>query len=148
MRARHWTQAAGIKRDGKFRDTFEKEVFTAAQALDPNAKYEPMRVPYQLVKKYIPDIYLSNGIIVEVKGYFTPEDRTKMLAVREQHAGFDIRFVFKRAKSRLASGSTTTYADWCDKHGFKWAEGRIPTEWFSEGGFSAGDDHVDSAHPN
>lgn len=82
---------------------------------------------------YTPDfLILANGILVESKGYFLAEDRTKHLLVKEQNPDLDIRFVFARARNPISKGSRTTYAAWADKHGFKWAEGSIPREWAQE----------------
>lgn len=135
-RAMHWTQAAGIKRDGKYRCTFEKEVCEAALSADPGLQYEKLKLPYTTEHKYNADVYLSNGIIVEIKGYFPSEDRSKMLQVIAQHPEFDIRMVFKNPNTKLGNGSQTTYAQWCDKHGIKWAKGSIPVEWIREDGYA------------
>ena len=82
---------------------------------------------------YRPDfLLLQNGILIESKGYFLAEDRTKHLLVKEQHPNLDIRFVFARAKNPISPGSRTTYAAWCDKHGFRWANENIPEEWINE----------------
>ncbi len=82
---------------------------------------------------YTVDFHLqANGILVETKGWFLPEDRTKHILVKDQHPALDIRFVFARATAPLRKGSRTTYAAWCDKHGFKWAQTSIPREWIEE----------------
>jgi hypothetical protein len=133
--ARHWTQAAGIKRDGQYRCKMEREVVEAAKQLDRNLQYEKLKIPYTREQTYVADVYLSNGILVEIKGYFEAKDRTKMLLVKEQHPEFDIRFVFANPNSKLGGGSTTTYAEWATKHGFKWAAKCIPTEWIKEDGY-------------
>jgi len=84
-------------------------------------------------RTYTPDFVLPNGIIVETKGRFTVEDRQKHLWIREQYGDkYDIRFVFSRSASKLRKGSKTTYADWCEKHGFQYADKLIPEEWFNE----------------
>jgi len=44
----------------------------------------------------------------------------------------DIRFVFSNSRNKLNKKSKTTYADWCDKHGFKWADKQIPKSWIDE----------------
>jgi len=44
----------------------------------------------------------------------------------------DIRFVFLRASNKIYKGSKTTYAAWCERHGFEWAEGSIPTDWYKK----------------
>ncbi|HWL80083.1 MAG TPA: hypothetical protein VNR89_03960 [Roseomonas sp.] len=97
-------------------------------------EYESIVIPY--VKRpatYRPDfLLLSNGILIETKGYFLAEDRTKHLLVKEQHPDLDIRFVFSRARNPLRKGSRTTYATWAEKNGFAWAEGDIPQAWIDE----------------
>ena len=98
-------------------------------------KYEEVRLTYVKPQKpatYRPDFILPNGIVVETKGRFLTEDRQKHKLLQEQHPGLDLRFVFSRSSSRLTKGSKTTYADWCRRYGFRFADARIPPEWFSE----------------
>lgn len=83
-------------------------------------------------RTYTPDFLLPNGIIIETKGRFLPEDRRKHLEVRKQHPELDIRFVFSRASAPINKGSKTTYAMWCEKHGFLWADKQIPDDWLYE----------------
>lgn len=68
-------------------------------------------------------------LIVETKGRFTAADRKKHLLIKEQHPGYDIRFLFQRSASRLSKKSKTTYADWCRKHGFLFADKVVPEKW-------------------
>ena len=75
---------------------------------------------------------LSNGIIVESKGRFVTADRKKHLLIKKQHPTLDIRFVFSNSKAKINKGSKTTYGDWCDKHGFLYADKLIPEEWLYE----------------
>jgi len=42
----------------------------------------------------------------------------------------DIRFVFSRSGTRIRKNSKTTYADWCRKHDFEFADKLIPANWF------------------
>ena len=91
--------------------------------------YESMNVIYKVDHRYTPDFVLPNGILVEVKGYFTSEDRGKLLKVKKQHPHLDIRLLFGNAKNKLSKKSKTTYAMWCDKHGFPWAEKKLPDSW-------------------
>jgi hypothetical protein len=96
-------------------------------------EYEAFRIPY--VGKphtYTPDFTLANGIVVETKGYFTAADRTKHLLVRDQHPDVAIRFVFQRSTTKLSKTSKTTYAAWCQKHGFQYADTTIPAAWLIE----------------
>jgi hypothetical protein len=82
--------------------------------------------------KYTPDFTFNTHIIIETKGRFMPEDRQKHLLIKQQHPEFDIRFVFSNSKSKISKTSKTTYADWCDKHDFKYADKWIPDEWLKE----------------
>ena len=66
------------------------------------------------------------------KGRFVLEDRKKHLLVKQQHPELDIRFVFSNSKNKINKKSKTTYADWCEKNGFKYADKVIPDEWFEE----------------
>jgi hypothetical protein len=82
--------------------------------------------------RYTPDFVLSNGIIVETKGRFLTADRQKHLLVKAQHPTLDIRFVFSYSKTKISKGSNTTYADWCIKNGFLFADKNIPDAWLEE----------------
>lgn len=100
---------------------------------DRNVKfeYEKLKIKYEVHedRTYTPDFTLPNGVIIESKGRFTPEDRKKHLLIKKQHPDLDIRFVFSNSKGKIRKGSKTSYADWCDKHGFMYADKRIPDEW-------------------
>ena len=104
-----------------------------ATGLDP--EYESFKIEYvkpSKPSKYTPDFRLPNGIIVETKGRFETADRQKHLLIKAQHPDKDIRFVFSNSRQRIRKGSPTMYADWCRKHGFQFADKRIPAEWFKE----------------
>ena len=125
------------KRVGEFRSGLEQKVALQLETLGVPFSYEPkdMKVNYtspEKAHKYQPDFVLDNGIIVETKGRFTLADRTKHLLIKSQAPDLDIRFVFSNPSAKIASNSKTSYADWCDKHGFKYAQGLIPQEWLSE----------------
>lgn len=99
--------------------------------------YEQHAIAYQrpaTLHTYTPDFLLPNGIFVETKGLFELEDRKKHLLVKAQWPHLDIRFVFTNPNARLYKASRTTYADWCDKHGFQWAKRLIPPAWWLEPG--------------
>jgi hypothetical protein len=78
---------------------------------------------------YLADFLLENGIIIEAKGRFTTEDRKKHCWIKRQYPHLDIRFLFSNAYNKLRKGSPTTYAMWCDKNGFIWANRDVPQEW-------------------
>jgi hypothetical protein len=110
-----------------------------------NCKHlEDKGVPYEYEKhkikwedhqwrSYTPDFVLdSNGIIVETKGRFVAADRRKHLKVKEQYPKLDIRFVFTNSKTKINKGSKTSYGDWCERHGFQYADKVIPDRWLLE----------------
>ena len=92
---------------------------------------EGVKLPYTLPEKnYYPDVVLPNGVCIEAKGLFDSEDRVKLLRVREQNPGVDIRIVFMNPKAKLYKGSKSTYATWCEKNGFLYTKGpAVPDEW-------------------
>jgi len=96
--------------------------------------YEDFKVPFVVHKNctYMPDLFMRNGIIVETKGRFVTDDRQKHLMIAKQHPDLDIRFVFSRSKSTISKQSKTTYGNWCDKNGFRYADKLIPAEWIRE----------------
>jgi hypothetical protein len=94
------------------------------------AEYEPVFLEYPgSTRRYIPDVVLTNGIAIEIKGWFTSADRSKMIAVKAAYPFLDLRMVLASPNQKLNKKSKTTQAMWCDKHGFKWAHGCVPLEW-------------------
>ena len=116
-----------------YRSGFEAKVADQLIALGIPVNFEPFVIHYdQPVQKrrYTPDFALPNGIVIETKGRFQSDDRKKHLLVQAQYPDMDLRFLFMNPNARLSKASATTYAAWCDKHGFKWAKGpHIPKEW-------------------
>ena len=116
-----------------FRSGLEYRVACQLENLGVAYEYEQLKVKYQRREStYTPDFELPNGIIIEAKGRFKSEDRSKHLRIKEQHPELDIRFVFSNSSNKLNKNSNTTYAGWCDKHGFKWSDKVIPVEWLNE----------------
>lgn len=97
-------------------------------------RFEELSIPFWVAetRKYTPDFILPNGIIIETKGRFITADRKKHLLVKAQHSDLDIRFVFSRSANRISKQSRTTYAQWCESKGFKYADKRIPEAWLRE----------------
>ena len=82
---------------------------------------------------YKPDFILGNDIAIEIKGWLRPEDRTKLVAVKQQWPGLDLRIVFLRGTDKIKeSKSGMTFGQWATKNGFKWAESTIPKSWIDE----------------
>jgi len=117
-----------------YRSGLEQTVLDSLQSRKCDAKYECFKIEWEdlAYRTYTPDFLLPNGIIIETKGRFLPEDRSKHIAIKKQHPDLDIRFVFSNSNAKLRKGAKTTYASWCDKHGFLYADKDVPQEWLDE----------------
>ena len=118
----------------KYRSGLEKEAAAFLSKLDVPFRYEEITIEWEDLsyRSYKPDFVLDNGIIVETKGMFDADDRRKHLEIKKQHPELDIRFVFSNSKQKLNKGSRTTYAAWCEKNGFLYADKEIPEHWVNE----------------
>jgi hypothetical protein len=135
-RPRGWWRLAEMRaiRGRKYRSRLEASVAKKAQASRISLEYEPFTVAFvqpAKKRKYNPDFVLANGILIEVKGRLTREDRVKMILVRDQNPQLDIRFVFKE-DGWLTKTKTTRYSEWCKNNNFKYAFERIPIQWTRE----------------
>ena len=139
MAVRKWPDRAKLNlevglRHG-FRSGLEELNGKHLNALGVDFDFEGTKIPYTVPESkhtYSPDFRLPNGIYVETKGKLEPKDRAKHILVKLQHPDLDIRFVFQRPHDRINKGSPTTYAVWCDRNGFRWANRLIPEAWTKE----------------
>lgn len=117
-----------------YRSGLEEDEAARLTELGVKYEYESLRIKWtdKRERTYTPDFVLPNGIIIETKGRFDPDDRRKHLEVRKQHPELDIRFVFSRANAPINKGSATSCAMWCEKNGFLWSDKQIPDEWLAE----------------
>ena len=115
-----------------YRSGLEEDINTLLAEKKIDGEYEQHKIKYIIPATdhtYTPDFRLPNGIFVETKGRFVVEDRKKHILIKQQHPGLDIRFVFQNSKNKIRKGSKTTYADWCVKYGFIYADKIIPDAW-------------------
>jgi hypothetical protein len=103
--------------------------------------YEEEKIPFVWPERdatYLPDFKLPSNdggfFYIEAKGIWAVEDRQKHLLIREQHPELDIRFVFSNQNAKLYKNSPTSYAQWCEKHGFLYAHKAIPDSWLHSQG--------------
>ena len=116
-----------------YRSRLEERVARWLKLNGHQFEYETLKLNYTLSSVYTPDFIMPNGVILEAKGYFKPEDRRKMLAVKKQHPDLDIRLVFQSPQNTLTKTSKTTYAMWAEKNGFLLAPSHdIPHDWFDD----------------
>ena len=80
------------------------------------------------VRKYTPDFFLPNGIVVETKGRLDSSTRTQLLAVMESNPDKELVLVFAR-DNWMTKAHKNRYSDWCLKHKIDFHVGDIPDEW-------------------
>ena len=107
-----------------------KQITKAKHAL----RYETIKIKWIdfAIRSYTPDFVLDNGLIIEVKGFFSTADRRKHLEIKHQHPDLDIRLVFENSSRKLRKGSATSYATWCKKRGIVYCDRVIPQKWLRE----------------
>ena len=117
-----------------YRSGLEEKVADQLRKAQVSFEYEAFKISYEIneVRNYTPDFRLPNGIIIETKGRFLPADRKKHLLIQKQRPDLDIRFVFTNSNAKLNKGAKSSYADWCRKNGFLFADKWIPEEWLNE----------------
>ena len=114
----------------KFRSKLEERVADLLSNLGVSYEYESTIVPYVIQHNYTPDFLLPSGVFLECKGYWAPEDRRKIKAVKKQNPDIEILMIFQSPYNRISKSSKTTYAQWCDRHGIRWSSYQeIPIDW-------------------
>ena len=116
-----------------YRSKFEVRVAADLGKRKVGFQYEKVSFDYvPKIRNYTPDFYLPESkIYIETKGRLTTNDRVKHLLIKDQYPDLDIRFVFVNADNKISRTSKTTYANWCDRHKFLWAESLVPMEWLN-----------------
>lgn len=118
-----------------YRSGLEEDLAESLRARGVKYTYEETKIRYiqpATEHQYTADFELENGIIIESKGRFLVADRKKHLLIKRQQPHLDIRFVFSNSKQKISKASRTTYADWCNKNGFQFADKEIPDHWIKE----------------
>lgn len=116
-------------RTGPYRSKMEERL--VPELIAQGAEYEPFFLRYteRNPKRYTPDVVLPNGVVIEIKGWFPPADRSKMLNVKASYPALDIRMVLASPEQTLSKSSKTTQAQWCVSNGFPWAHNCVPLSW-------------------
>ena len=118
-----------------YRSGLEEQTAKDLKKREVPFSYEERKIKWldSKMRTYTPDFELPNGVIIETKGRFVPADRRKHLEIKKQFGDlYDIRFVFTNSRAKLYKGAKSSYADWCNKHGFLYADKTIPEEWLNE----------------
>ena len=127
-----------------FRSGLEEDNAKELVKIGVDFTYEETKISYvkpERTSKYTPDFIItsrpdgtprSKHLVIETKGRFLTADRQKHLLVKRQHPDIDIRFVFNNPNAKISKSSKTTYASWCEKHGFLYARNSVPRAWLEE----------------
>lgn len=122
-----------------FRSGLEDSVDDLLKANEISYGYETEIITYvqpAISRKYIPDFVIPKRtgdiMFLETKGRWVKADRQRFDWIFDQYPGIDIRFIFQNPNAKLYKGSKTTYAQYCDKKGWKWAKKNVPQEWLNE----------------
>lgn len=113
----------------RLRNPFERKILRQIEDAGYPVKYESEKIPYVLASHYLPDYIVvtpTGKLYIEAKGYFRPESKRKMLAVKRQHPELDIRIVFYKSKSPKRN---LAHERWAKKTGYKYSFDTIPMEW-------------------
>ena len=107
----------------KVRSKLETVIVDLLNEYQATWDYEVTKISYKVPEsdhKYIVDFTLSNGILLEGKGWLKDHDeRRKYLLIKAQHPDLDLRFVFANP-NKFCGGTKMTHQQWADKNGFRW----------------------------
>ena len=106
------------------RNKFELRLYSALRKQRASFKYESEKILYTYSGHYTPDFVVETKqgkIYIEAKGYFRPEDKRKIAAVKKCNPTLDIRLVFYSVSK--------VNIRWAEKYGFPYAIGDIPQDW-------------------
>lgn len=128
-----------------YKSRYEYLQATRLEKNNINFEYEPFAIKYRepvlnarcescseedvtKQRSYTPDFWFPKSkILVETKGKFTSENRTRMMHVAQQ-SPHEIRMVFMR-DNYLTKKHGMRYSRWCELQGIECAIGSIPLEW-------------------
>ena len=118
------------KTTSKFRSKLEESIAKLLEGMGVSYEYESAKVSYTIEHHYTPDFVLPNYVYLETKGYWSAEDRRKILNVKKSNPEIDLRMVFQSPYNTISKKSKTTYAQWCERHDIPWSSYQdIPIEW-------------------
>ena len=132
--ALEWAKKAYAKlkdsKNIKFRSKLEENIANLLEGLGVSYQYESEKLSYTIEHNYTPDFVLPNYTYLEAKGYWSPEDRRKILNVKKSNPEIDLRMIFQAPYNTISKKSKTTYAKWCERHDIPWTSyHNIPIEW-------------------
>ena len=117
---------------GEFRSELERQVSVALREQGHDLSYEKDRFDYFLKRFYTPDFRVKGekfDFFIEVKGWFPPDQRSKLLAVMVRHPMLPLFVALQKPHAKLNKNSKTSVCQWCEKHGIAWCPTPIPSDF-------------------
>lgn len=110
---------------GKYRSGLEQKVSEILTFMDVKYSYETESIiwvpnPCRYTPDFICDLPDGERVWVEVKGFFSSEDRAKIKLVQEQHPDRAILMAFGNPATKINKRSKTDYGTWCNSNGVVW----------------------------
>ena len=114
----------------RLRSKLEERVEYEFDQLGIEHSYETETVDYIVRHSYTPDFTVpgAHPFHVEVKGWMSPEDRKKLLAVVINNPRLPLLVALQSPNQKLSKRSKTSVSDWATKHGIAWTPIPIPKE--------------------
>lgn len=116
----HLHKRMAAAKSAGYRSVPEHELGKLIGAAAIRAEYEPVKLPYVLERHYTPDFRIGD-LLVEVKGWWSPTDRAKYLAVVQQNPDLQFLVLLIRPGQKIQPRSKTTLWKWCEQNGLDWA---------------------------
>lgn len=115
---------------GRRRSRLEEKVEHDLSLLQMDHDYEPDRFDYTIHRRYTPDFRVGgeHPFYIEVKGWMSPEDRQKLLAVVLSNPELPLLVAFSKPYQTISKNSKTTVAAWAARYGIAWSPIPIPKE--------------------
>lgn len=114
----------------RLRSKLEEAVDYELDQLGVEHSYESESVKYVVHHTYTPDFTVPgpHPFHIEVKGWLSVEDRSKLLNVVMANPTLPLLVVFQNPEQKIRKGSKRTVAEWATKYGIPWAPIPIPKE--------------------
>ena len=132
---RAYNQHRKRHKKGEFRSKEEARVSQALIELGYDIDYEKERFDYYLKRFYTPDFVVKGkhfDFYIEVKGWFPPDARSKLLSVVTHHPTLPLFVALAKPHAKLNKNSKTEVCQWCEKYGIAWCPLPIPTDFLQQ----------------
>ena len=121
-------------RERGHRSGLETKVEEALQKQGLSFSYEKESFVYYRKGRYTPDFTIDgpHPFHIEVKGYWFPADRSKVLAAIIANPEMRLLVALQRPFMTISKKSKTSYAAWCTQKGIPWSTIPIPEDFINQ----------------